>query len=122
MTTKKFSFREYQVYRDSKNLFSNILRIVKRIPKEYRYELGSQVVRSSLSVVLNIAEGCGRSSSKELNRFLDISLGSLYEVLATCDVLCDNKLISQKEFDEIHDEVSNISNQLGGFKKKVMKS
>jgi four helix bundle protein len=118
-TMQKFRFLKWKVYQDSKELFSLVLRIVKKLPKEYRFEFGSQAVKSALSVILNIAEGSGKGSDKELNRFIDISLGSLYETLAIADVLKSNGLITKTEFDEIFKKIDNIADQLGGFKKKL---
>lgn len=115
----KFRFLNWEVYIDSKELFSLILRIVKKLPKEYRFELGSQIIRCSYSVVLNIAEGSGKTSDKELNRFIEISLGSANELFAASDILKDNKFITISEFDEIYKRINSISNQLGGFKKKL---
>ncbi len=110
---------EWQVYKDSQELLSLILKLVKKLPKEFRYELGSQIIRSAFSVILNIAEGSGKISDKELNRFIDISLGSLYETLAATDSLRKNKLITENEFEETFGKIVSISNQLGGFKKKL---
>lgn len=118
----KFRFLEWNVYRESKELLSLILKIVNKLPKEYRFELGSQIVRSVFSIVLNIAEGSGKNSDKEMNRFFEISLGSIYETLAAADVLKDNKLINDKEFDMIYKTLNSISSQLGGFKKKLRNS
>jgi four helix bundle protein len=118
---EKFRFLEWKVYKDSQDLFKLILKIVKNLPKEYRFELGSQLIRAALSVILNIAEGSGKTSDKELMRFLDISLGSLYEVLASTDVLKNNGLLDKKEFDLVYNRISDISNQLGGFKQKIRK-
>ncbi len=53
---EKFRFRKWKVYNDSQKLFSLILKIVKDLPKEFRFELGSQMIRAALSVALNIAE------------------------------------------------------------------
>ncbi len=39
---RKFRFLEWKVYKDAKELFSLLLKIVKRLPREYRFELGSQ--------------------------------------------------------------------------------
>jgi len=68
---------------------------------------------------LNIAEGSGKSTDKELNKYFDIALGSLFEVLAVCDVMKDNNFITDEEFKKIFQKVDGISNQLGGFKKKL---
>lgn len=92
---------------------------MKKLPREFRYELGSQLVRSGFSTILNIAEGSGKSSDKELNRYFDISLGSLYEVLASVDVLRRNQFIDLSEFQEVAKKAEHISNQIGGFKKKL---
>lgn len=114
-----FRFRKWKVYDDSQNLFSLTLKIVKELPKEFRFEVGSQIIRSSLSVALNIAEGSGKATDKELNRFLDISLGSLYETLATLDVLRRNDMIDPNRYSEVVDMIEQIASQLGGFKKKL---
>jgi len=89
------------------------------LPREFRYELGSQIIRSAFSIILNIAEGSGKISDKELNRFIEIALGSAYETLAAVDSLRRNQLISNNEFEEVFAKIASISNQLGGFKKKL---
>lgn len=98
-----------------------ILKIVKNLPKEYRYELGSQIIRSTFSIILNIAEGSGKASDKELNRFIEIALGSVNETLAGVDVLKDNGFIMNNEFSEVYQKLDSISSQLGGFKKQLDK-
>lgn len=116
---KKFRFLEWEVYKDSQKLFTLILKIVKKLPKEHRFELGSQIIRSALSITLNIAEGSGKTSDKELNRFIEIALGSLYETLACVDTFQRIDLISKTEFEEILTCLDSIANQLGGLKKKI---
>src|SRR3989344_4046825 len=108
----KFRFLEWEVYKDSKELMSVIFKIVNKMPKEYRFELGSQIIRSTFSIILNVAEGSGKVSDKELNRFIEISLGSVNETLAASDVLKDNNLITLDEFKNIYDRLYSISNQL----------
>lgn len=117
---QKFKFLSWKVYLDAQDLFSKTILLVNTLPKEYRFELGSQVIRSSLSIVLNIAEGSGKQSDKELNRFIEIALGSAYETLACIDSLYRNKLISKDSFSSIQKQLDEICNQLGGFKKKLL--
>jgi four helix bundle protein len=116
---KKFRYLEWEVYKDAKELFFLILKLVKNLTKEFRFELGSQLIRSAFSIILNIAEGCGKTSDRELNRFINISLGSVSELLAAIDVLKDGKFITQEEFNRIFKKLNSISNQVGEFKKKL---
>ncbi len=115
----RFRFIDWQVYKDSKTFFNVILKIVQSLPKEYRYEIGSQLIRAGLSVVLNIAEGSGKHSDAELNRFFDISLGSLYECYSAIDILRDNGFVKDDVFIKIDKLAVSISDQIGGFKKKI---
>ena len=116
---QQFRFLEWEAYKDSQELFTFIHNLVKKLPREYRFELGSQILRSTSSVILNLAEGSGKESEKELNRFIETSLGSLYETLANLDILRINKLIDVKEFDFGKTKIASICSQLGGFKKKL---
>ena len=116
---EQFRFLKWKMYTDAKLLFRDVLGVVKRIPKEYRFELGSQLTRSSFSIMLNMAEGSGKDSAKELNRFLDISLGSLHETLAVLDIFRDCDFISAKEFSSLSERLHEIARQIGGFKKSI---
>ena len=116
---KQFRFRDWKVYKDAQKLFSLLLKIVKRLPKEYRFELGSQLLRSGSSIILNIAEGSGKQSEKELNRFIETALGSSYETMANIDVLRSNSLIEEGDFLISQQMIADICSQLGAFKKKL---
>src|SRR3990172_4414982 len=112
-------FLGWQVYKDAKELFQSVYNIVKKLPKDISYGLGNQLIKSSFSVILNIAEGSGKKSDKELNRYFDISIGSLNETVAGMDVLHDNHFINKEDFNLIAKSAESISKQLGGFKKKL---
>jgi len=116
---EQFRFRKWKVYKDSQQLFSDVLAIVGTLPSQHKYSLGDQINRAALSIVLNIAEGSGKNSIKELNRFLDIAVGSAYETLACADTLLQNKFINQKQQENLEKQLQNICSQIGGFKKKL---
>lgn len=118
---KKFRFLDWPVYKDAQKLFTLVLKIVKALPREFRFEMGSQIVRSSFSVILNIAEGSGKISDNELNRFIDIALGSAYETVAGVDTLRLTGLVSESDFISVRELAGKICDQLGGFKKAMGK-
>ena len=116
---KKFRFLEWKVYKDSQELFKVILNITKALPNDLKHSFGDQITRAGLSIILNIAEGSGKTSDKELNRFFEISLGSCYEVLACADTLKSCSFIQANTYQNIFVKIDNITNQLGGFKKFI---
>jgi four helix bundle protein len=69
-----------EVYRFSMELVIEAYRVAKLFPNEERYCLTQQIRRAAVSVHLNLAEGCSRSSGIERRRFFEISQGSLIEV------------------------------------------
>lgn len=65
-----FDFEKLKVYEMALDFVRHIFLITKKIPWEYRYSLGDQIRRASLSIVNNIAEGSGKISKKENHSFI----------------------------------------------------
>ena len=74
------SYRELTTWKRAMELAESIYRATADFPAPERYGLTSQLRRSAVSVVSNIAEGRGRRTTKDFRRFLDIAYGSLCEV------------------------------------------
>ena len=55
-------------------------------------ELGDQINRASLSVVLNLAEGSGKLTANDRRRFFAMALGSIREVQACLAVSSSSDL------------------------------
>ncbi|MGB3776310.1 MAG: four helix bundle protein [Leeuwenhoekiella sp.] len=73
-------FKELKVWQKSVELVSQIYSSTKSFPKNKIYGLTSQIRRSAVSIPSNIAEGCGRKTSKDFKNFLSIALGSAFEL------------------------------------------
>jgi four helix bundle protein len=115
----EFRFLDWPVYQDAKILMKDVFQIYNKLPRAISYSLGEQIIRSTSSIILNIAEGSGKSSDPELNKFFNIAIGSAYETLANVDILRDNGYISEAVFQNIFNNVQGVVRQLGGFKKKL---
>jgi four helix bundle protein len=117
---KTFQFLDFKVYQDSKIFHLKIVKFVNnKLRQTGRHYLADQIIRSSLSVVLNIAEGSAKKSDKDFAKFLEISLVSLNEVVASLDVAHNYKLLLFVEFEKFILEAKEIAKQLSGFIKKL---
>ncbi len=74
------SYRDLVAWQKAMVLVKDVHRITQGWPEQERYGLTSQVRRAAVSVPSNIAEGQGRTGTKELLHHLSIAHGSLYEV------------------------------------------
>lgn len=77
---KIVSYRDLDVWQQSRLLVKNIYQLTKIFPKEEQFGLTNQLRRAAISVPSNIAEGCGRNHFKDSVQFFFISRGSLYEI------------------------------------------
>lgn len=102
-------------------MVEDIYRITRNFPDFEKYGLGSQMQRSAISVVSNIAEGNGRGSSKEYLKFLYISRGSLMELLAQVEISRRLNYLSEQDYVDINHKILSINkmlNKLIGIIKK----
>ncbi len=74
------NFRELKIWQKGFQIAINSLRIIETFPAQEKYGLALQVSRSGVSIPSNIAEGSSRSSDKDDNRFIEIALGSSFEL------------------------------------------
>ena len=70
-------YRDLTVWQRSMDLVVECHRISARFPREERFELTRQLHRAAISVAANIAEGNGRSHTKEYLNHLSMSTGLL---------------------------------------------
>ena len=111
----RMDYKDLDVWQKCRQLVSKVYTITKEFPSTERYGLISQINRSSISVASNIAEGCGRRTSKETLPFLYISRGSLYELETQLILSLDQKFIEKAVFDYLNDHIIHCKKLLQGF-------
>lgn len=95
------TYKELEVWKQTRLLVKEIYEITKCFPKEEIYGLASQLRRASVSITANIAEGCGRQHQKETIQFLHISRGSLYEVETELYLAYDLGYIKKEQLETV---------------------
>jgi four helix bundle protein len=73
------SYRELTVWQKADALAVKVYGITSKFPREYLYDLTSQLRRAALSIPTNLAEGCASPHTGELLQFINIAKRSLSE-------------------------------------------
>jgi four helix bundle protein len=84
-----------RVWQDSRDLALEVYRLTSLFPTDERFGLVAQMRRAAVSVSSNIAEGCSRSSRRDLGRFLEIALGSAFELEVQVDLAVSLGMVSE---------------------------
>ncbi|CAM1351683.1 four helix bundle protein [Tenacibaculum ascidiaceicola] len=100
-------------------LCDKVFKITKEFPKEEVYSLTSQINRSVISIPSNIAEGSSRSSNKEFKRFLEIALGSLFELQTQIVLSYYKEYINKVTLIGLEDEIEELQKMISGFKNSL---
>ncbi len=73
------NFKDLKIWQKGFAIAVNSFKLVSTFPKEEKFGISSQITRAAVSIPANIAEGSSRTSEKDYNRFIEISLGSSFE-------------------------------------------
>lgn len=115
------NFREYDIWIDAMEIVNQVYILVENFPKTETFSLSSQITRSAISIPSNIAEGAGRSSEKDFARFLELSLGSAYELETQLLIAEKRKYIDRDCCSEIFEELISLQKRIGGLRKSILK-
>ncbi len=113
------SYRDLMVWQRSMDLVEGVYTTTRTWPKEELYGLTAQVRRAAVSVPSNIAEGQGRSSTKEFLHHLSISRGSLLEVETQLIVAQRLGYLSLQTAERLLDYSAEVSRLLSGLMRSL---
>jgi four helix bundle protein len=99
------NFKELKIWQKGLEIAVEVYKLTQHFPPSERFGLTSQITRAAVSISSNIAEGSSRKSEKDYYRFIEIALGSIYE-LETQILL--SKMIGYADKDEASNLLNNI--------------
>ncbi len=116
---KMRDFKKYDIWNDSMNLVKLVYQFSLSLPKEEKFGLISQICRAAVSIPSNVAEGTSRNSDKEFKRFLEIAIGSSFE-LETQLLLCKEIGFTNEEtIAPMINEINKIQKQINNLILKI---
>lgn len=109
------SFEDLEIWQLSHNAVLKIHKISNEFPKKEDFVLTAQLLRSSMSVPANIAEGMGRYSRKEFIKHLIIARGSTEESRYFLLLAKDLGYITLEIYDELTDSYRLIGKKINSL-------
>ena len=108
-------FEDLKAWQLTRRLMIECHKLADALPSKERYDLASQIRRSSKSVMANIAEGYGRYHYLDSLRFYYIARGSLDETINHIITAHDLAYISDARFRELYDLGRETERTLNGY-------
>ena len=114
-----FYYRKLLVYQHAMMLLEDVYHLTKQFPSSELHGLTNQIQRAAVSIPSNIAEGMGRFSIKDRIRFIDISNGSLMEVMCQLEIAQRLGYISEDDFKKQEINIATIAKMILGLRKNL---
>ncbi len=119
MQQKIRSFTDLNAWVKGHELVLSVYGFVEQFPKQEQYILTPQILRSSISITSNIAEGFGRKGYKEKLQFYYIAQSSLTELQNQLIIARDRKYLTKVDFENIWVQTVTVHKLTGGLIKSI---
>ncbi len=112
---KARNFRNYKVWRDAVSYATRIYKVTVEMPWFEKKGICDQLQRAVVSISSNIAEGAAKPSDIEFAHFLDMSLGSAFEVETQLMIAKKIEYINEGQYQVLIEKLSSIERQINAF-------
>jgi four helix bundle protein len=113
------TYQDLMVWQKSLAMVTEIYKVSQSFPRREDYGITSQIRRCAVSIPSNIAEGYGRHSRNEYIRFLQIALGSLFELQTQLEIAANLGYLKKEEFDVLYESTREVERMLSVLIKRL---
>ena len=112
---KARNFRDYPVWQQAVEYATKVYSITSNMPYFEKKGLCDQLQRAVVSISSNIAEGAARPTDTDFAHFLDMALGSAYEVETQLLIAKNVGYINPNLYTQLTNDLMSIERQITGF-------
>lgn len=109
-------FKNLEIWKRSRFFCSKIYDVTSNFPDNEKFGITNQLRRASVSIPSNIAEGSSRASNKEFLRFLEIAIGSAYEIETQLLISNDLEFLKFDSLEILLTELEGIIKMISKFR------
>ncbi len=112
-------FKRLDIWRSGMQIVKGTYLLIEKLPNTEKFGLKSQMCRCAVSIPSNIAEGCSRESKIELARFLEIAIGSAFELETQLLICLTVGYLENKDIESILSQIRIFQKQANTYRLKV---
>ena len=116
------NFKELRIWKNGIDIAIKTYLVTETFPKEDKYAIVQQMNKAGVSIPSNIAEGSSRKSEKDYFRFIEIALGSTYELETQVIIAEQLKKGDQQLLQELKTALIDEQRMLTGFQQALINS
>ncbi|MCG8448039.1 MAG: four helix bundle protein [Pirellulales bacterium] len=110
---------DLEAWQRSIDLVDRVYDLARKLPTDERYGIVTQIQRAAISVPANLAEGCGRDTTKDFLRHVSIARGSLAEVSTFLTIIRRRKFVAESELKPIESELQTVGRLISGLRRSL---
>jgi four helix bundle protein len=115
-----FHFEKLEVWQKAIEFADLVYSGTRSFPSDERFGLTNQMRRAAVSISSNLAEGSSRHSKVDFARFVEISTGSLFEVVSQAFIAKRQGFLSEEQFGELYRAAEEQSRMQSGLRKAML--
>lgn len=113
------NFKELRIWQKGIEIAVKSYKATETFPAQEKFGIISQINRAGVSIASNIAEDSSRSSIKDYARFIEISLGSSFELETQLLIARELCFGNEEAINHLLLEVKDEQKMLQGFLSKL---
>jgi four helix bundle protein len=117
-----FNFEKLDVWQKAIDFADFVYSVTRAFPDNERFGLTNQMRRAAVSISSNIAEGSSRSSRPDFARFIELSSGSLYEVVSQATIGKRQKFLSEEHYSRLYRACEEQSKMLSRLRRSLLEN
>ena len=115
---KRHNYKNLKIWKSGIEIVDDVFGFLSEFPKNEKFGLRSQLSRCSVSIPSNVAEGSSRTD-KSFSHFLDIALGSSFELETQLIIACHRNYINKEQLTKIEVKIQEFQKMTMGFQNKL---
>ena len=113
---RRHNYKNLKIWNLGIEIVDDVYQLIEIFPKDEKFGLISQISRCSVSIPSNIAEGSARTD-KSFSHFIDISLGSSFELETQLIIASKRNYISNEQLNKLEEKITEFQKMTMSFSK-----